>query len=324
MKPTRVVMTGATGFIGSAVLGELTRYRNDRGESQGNDLCLRVLGRRPPDSAAAQADQWVQADLTQPDALRGVCEDADVLLHMAALVSSDASQCEAVNVRGTAALMNEAARAGVSRIVHLSTAAVYGPGPHRGIAVNEVAPSPVSAASRSRLAGEAHALAAGAVVLRPGLVLGRGDRWVVPALAELLEAVPALWDGGKGQLSVVAVDDLARLVACLALVSPLPGGVHHASHPVPVSTGELLRTLAQHRVLPRLPSPLPWDQCLTLLRSAHTRVSERQFALLVRDHWYESREVWRIAKCSPGPGPLVRLAEAAPWYRSILAARPEA
>ncbi|MFE3992565.1 hypothetical protein ACFXPW_12905 [Streptomyces goshikiensis] len=171
-----------------------------------------------------------------------------------------------------------------------------------------------------RLAGEAHALAAGAAVLRPGLVLGRGDRWVVPVLAELLDAVPALWGGGRGMLSVVAVGDLARLIARLGLAGALTGRVWHASHPDPVSTGELLAALARHRVLPAVSRELSWEECLERLRARPTRVSERQFALVARDHWYDSREVWAAAGCPPGPGPLERLAGSASWYRSRLAA----
>ncbi|WP_368402929.1 hypothetical protein [Streptomyces pseudovenezuelae] len=59
---------------------------------------------------------------------------------------------------------------------------------------------------------------------------------------------------------------------------------------------------------------------LERLREVPGRISERQFALLALDHWYESEEVWRLAGCAPGPGPLERLAQAAPWYRAHLAA----
>lgn len=317
-----MVLTGATGFIGSSVLGELVRHRDAPAAGAGRRLLVRVVGRRRPGPGAAPADEWVGADLASPPTLRGVCQGADVLLHMAAAISPAEAHCRAVNVDGTAALMDEAVRAGVGRVVHLSTAAVYGPGPHRGIAVNEVTPAPVSPASRTRLAGETHALAAGAAVLRPGLVLGRGDRWVVPLLAELLGAVPALWDGGRGRLSVVAVEDLARLVVRLG-VGSRPAGppqIWHASHPVPVTTGELLATLASHSVLPPVRDPLPWDECLSRLRAARTTASGRQFALVARDHWYDSHDVWRAADCSYGPGPLERLAGAAPWYRAALAA----
>ncbi|WP_322872163.1 NAD-dependent epimerase/dehydratase family protein [Streptomyces goshikiensis] len=318
MRPLRVVLTGATGFIGATVLRELAGYRETPGA--GGLAHLRVVGRRMPEEAADAVDEWVPADLAEPGTLRRVCEDADVLLHLAALIGPDEARCAAVNVDGTAALMDEALRAGVRRIVHLSTTAVYGPGPHRGIAVDGVVPAPASPASRTRLAGEAYALAAGAAVLRPGLVLGRGDRWVVPVLAELLDAVPALWDGGRGMLSAVAVDDLARLIARLGLAGGLTGRVWHASHPDPVSTGELLGALAHHGVLPAVSRELSWEECLERLRARPTRVSERQFALVARDHWYDSREVWTAAGCPPGPGPLQRLAGSASWYRSRLAA----
>lgn len=134
-----------------------------------------------------------------------------MLLHLATSLGPDAAVCKAVDVRGAEAVMAEAGRAGVPRIVHLSTATVYGPGPHRGTGVDQVPPAPVPAVSGSRLAAEKYALAAGATVLRPGLVTGPGDRWVVPGGVELLRSVPALWQGGRGLLSMTDVADLARL-----------------------------------------------------------------------------------------------------------------
>ncbi|MER7756276.1 NAD(P)-dependent oxidoreductase [Kitasatospora sp. NPDC097643] len=310
---TTVALTGATGFIGSAVLTALVA----RG-ARVRALTRRARGEQVADGRGGA--RWIPGDLADEGALAALCEGADVLLHLASRVAGTTAECEAVNLHGTAAVTAAAARAGIGRIVHLSTAAVYGVGPHAGITVDEVPPAPLSEASRTRLLGERHALAAGAVVLRPGLVTGEGDRWVVPALAELVRRVPALWEGGEARLSLVDRTDLARLITALALADhAVPPGVHHASHPEPVRAGDLLAELAAHGLLPALSGPaVPWAECRRLLAAAPGRISERQFALIALDHWYRSAEIWHLAACPSGPGPLTRLPAAAPWYRGHL------
>ncbi|QMU80357.1 NAD(P)-dependent oxidoreductase [Streptacidiphilus sp. PB12-B1b] len=319
-----MVVTGAGGFIGSAVLRALADAADaaDHGVEGNGGVGVEVRAVARGARANAPGVSWVQADLTDPGSLHGLAQGADVLVHLAARVSGDEASCRAVNLDGTRALVREAERAKVPRLVLLSTAAVYGPGPHRGVGIGEVVPAPVSAASRTRLAAEQVVREAGGLVLRPGLVLGRGDRWVVPALAELLRRVPGRWDGGSALLSLVAVEDLARLVTALALDPDAPrSGVYHASHPQPVRIQDLLDRLTALGVLPHAPQHnWSWPQCLDQLRSNEGNMSERQFALLAQDHWYRSEAVWTAAACPPGPGPLARLADAASWYREALGA----
>ncbi|WP_327257858.1 NAD-dependent epimerase/dehydratase family protein [Streptomyces sp. NBC_01244] len=308
-RPHVIVLAGATGFIGSAALDALARRP---------DVRVRALARSP--GTAREGVEWCLADLCDPGSLRGVCEGATALVNLASYIGRDAERCHTVNVLGGAALLSEALRAGVRRIVHLSTAAVYGNIPHRGIEVDGVAPDPVSAASRSRLEAEAPVLAAGGTVLRPGLVLGAGDRWVVPALAELVNRVPASWNGGRALLSVVDVGELARLIDALATVPDPPGGaIHHASHPVPVTSASLVSALAAEGILPEVREEWPWDLCLERLRERPGRVTERQFSLLARDYHQRADPIWQLTGLRPTPTPLALLPSAAPWYRAHLA-----
>lgn len=302
---TTVLVAGGTGFIGSAVVALLVRRGVD----------VRVLRRSaPPDWMTEAGVGWVAGDLADPGSLRGVAEGADVLLHLAARVDRDPVACATVNVRGTGALMAEARRAGVRRIVYNSTCAVYGTGPHRGLAESELVPAPASVASQTRLAAEAEVLAGGGVVLRPHLVFGVGDRWFVPALLRLLRAVPAIVDGGRARMSVIAVDDLARAIVGVA-ASGLTG-VHHVNHPRPVAMAELLGWLGRHIGCRRPTRDIDRATHRELLRRARLPLSDHQYALLTDDHWYRSERVWREVGLPAGPGLAHRIAESASWYRA--------
>ncbi|MFE9256584.1 NAD-dependent epimerase/dehydratase family protein [Streptomyces sp. NPDC006879] len=315
-----VVLAGATGFIGSAVLRELCAPGAARRGAPGGGLRVRVVGRnRPAGLADDPRVEWVRGDLADPTTLRGVCDGAAALVNTTSYVGPDRARCDAVNRDGTAALMAEAAAAGVGRIVHVSTAAVYGPGPHRDIEVNEHMPRPSSAASSSRLAGEEPVLAAGGLVLRPWLVVGPGDRWAVPGLAELLRRVPARWDGGQARLSLVGVEDLARLIAAAVVVRTPVTGIHHAAHPQPVRAREVIEALAAQRVVPRPEGELAWRECVERLAASEGRMTEHHLGMFARDHHFRSDGIWRLLSVDPGPGPLTRLTEAAAWYRVYLA-----
>ncbi|MGW2723624.1 NAD-dependent epimerase/dehydratase family protein [Streptomyces sp. NPDC001492] len=310
----KILLVGGTGFIGSAALRALT---GDRPPQPGE---VKALVRRLPEAAeAVPGVEYVTGDLTDPASLRDICHGIRTVLHCASHISADEDKCRAVNVDGTRALLAEAERADVHRTLLVSTTAVYGPGPHRELTEHEATPAPASATSRTRLQAEQAVLAAGGTVIRAPLVYGAGDKWFVPGVTELLRRVPALPGNGRARLSLVAVDDLARLLATLARTPEHvpPGTVHHAAHPHAPTLREFVALLGETLGIPAPQDGLALDDYLTRLRTAPGRVSAHQAGLLAEDRWYRS-PLWSRAECPPGPGHRARLTEAAPWYRKAL------
>jgi nucleoside-diphosphate-sugar epimerase len=306
-----ILVTGATGFVGSRVAAIAG--------ARGNQRLRLALHRRPPAELPPGPVETVEADLSDPGSLRGLCDGVRVVVHCASHVGTDPDVCDAVNARGTRALVEEAQRAGVARIVYLSTAAVYGDGVHRELAEGGAVCLPVSAASRSRLNAEWSVLRAAGTVLRPYLVYGTGDRWFVPAAVGLLSAMGGLVDRGRARLSLVDVDALAAVIVAAAAASPGSlTGVYHAGHPRPVQVRTLHAAVVRHLALPALSRhDLPYEHALRRVGSSR----RHHLDMLAADHWFESSRIWARTGCPPGAGFARSFARHAPWYRGLLTSR---
>ncbi|MDJ0384769.1 NAD-dependent epimerase/dehydratase family protein [Streptomyces sp. G-G2] len=286
-----ILITGASGFVG----GHVTREAARRG------LALSLLSHSRPPAAAVRGARTVRADLADPGSLSGVCDGVDVLLHCASRIGGSPEANEAVNARGTAALLAEARRAGVPRVVYLSTASVYGRGTFRGERPEQVPRNPGSPTSLTRAAAEDAVLAAGGIVLRPHLVHGEGDTWVVPGALRILRALPGTVDGWPALLSAISVRDLAGLLlgAGLAPAADLTASVYHAAHPVPVTAGAFLRAVAEGAGLPWPERDLSVEEARAAL-AAHGQ-SPHGLDMLTTDHWFDSAQLWADLRTDPGP-----------------------
>ncbi|WP_241717431.1 NAD(P)-dependent oxidoreductase [Streptomyces sp. CNQ085] len=304
---------GGTGFIGGAVVRALSAGP----DGDGLRPRLRLLSRRGAGGAETAGVEYFTGDLTGPASLRGCCDGVSTVLHLVSHLGRDPRLCTAVNDHGTRALLAEAERAGTDRIVYMSTASVYGVGPHRGEAEGDLPLAPVSAASASRRRAEEAVRKAGGIVLRPNLVYGRGDRWFVPALARVLGRVPVWPSAPANRLSLIAVDDLARVVDALAR-SPWPPGlgpVHHVNHPEPLPARTLVRAVCRALGLPLSEEEMSAREHTARIERECPELTRHQRMLLTEDHWCESGRIWERLGLGPGPGFPERFATAAPWYR---------
>ncbi|MFE4629067.1 NAD-dependent epimerase/dehydratase family protein [Streptomyces mirabilis] len=325
-----ILITGAAGFVGGHVTREAARYRADlRLMSHRSPL----LGSGPPTQegppphegpptqerpAGQDGARVVRADLTDPASLRGVCDGVDVLIHCASQIGGDVEANEAVNARGTAALVEEARRAGVARIVQLSTASVYGRGTFRGDRPEELRRNPGSPTSRTRAAAEDTVLAAGGVVLRPHLVYGEGDRWVVPGLTRMLRVLPGTVEGWPARSSAIAVPELAALLVATALApaADLTASVYHATHSEPLPVDTLLRAVAECTGADWPGRELTVDRARAVL--AEHGVPPSGLDMFTTDHVFDSTPLWSDLRRAPGAGFDTDFPLAAPWYRKAL------
>ncbi|OII62513.1 epimerase [Streptomyces sp. CC53] len=233
---TTIAVTGASGFCGSHV----ARTAAARGARV---LCV---GRRP--GPVGEHVPW-DAAADVPD-----LADADLVVHCAAAVgdpvpgSPAEAVMRAVNVDGTARLL--AAAAG-RPVVWVSSASVYAPLPVRSpITEDHPVHGQLNAYGRTKAAGEALALAAGAVVLRPRAVYGAGDPHLVPRLLARVRRGLLLLPGGDVELSLTAVENLAD--ACLAAADWPPGAYNVADAEPYRRDGTVAAVLRAHGVPARI------------------------------------------------------------------------
>jgi len=103
-----IAVTGATGFVGHAVMEALS------GQS------VRALTRR--EQAEREGVEWVQGDLHNQEALEQLCDGTDALIHIAGLTNTpDPAEFEAANVTGTANIIAAMKRAKCKRLVFVSS-----------------------------------------------------------------------------------------------------------------------------------------------------------------------------------------------------------
>lgn len=186
----RLAVTGGTGFVGS----HLIRVARD----SGHDLCALTRGWRPPETGL----EWVEGALDRKDSLVKLCTGADAIVHIAGLINApDRAGFEAVNVGGTAAMIDAARRAGVKRFIHISSLAAREPG--------------LSDYGWSKSRSEKLVAASGLewTIVRPPAVYGPGDRETFELFKMARRGFVAL--PPKGRFSIIHVEDLCRLILAL-------------------------------------------------------------------------------------------------------------
>lgn len=239
LKGKKVLVTGASGFIGGRLVERLVRHH-------GADVRALV---RNPSSAARLARfpiDFQMGDVTNSADLDRAMAGRDLVFHCAYGTSGSQKHRAWVNKVGTERVLEAAHRAGSPRVVYLSTLMVYGRTGDGDL--EETAPRKRfgNAYSDSKLEAEKIALQysrAGRVpvsVLQPTAVYGPyGGVWTAGPLQTLKTGRMILIDGGSGLANAVYVDDLVSAMLLAAVKDAAVGEAFLVSGPEAVSWREL-------------------------------------------------------------------------------------
>jgi UDP-glucose 4-epimerase len=253
---TRILVTGASGFIGRALVTELA----------GAGHTVRAAMRQPADVFPRSVEVVAVSDLTRPVEWRALLSRVEIVVHLAGIAHTGPGIAEEaydrVNRLATAELANAAYAIGIRHLVFISSIrAQCGPTAASVLRETDV-PQPTDAYGRSKLAAEEAVRAANVphTILRPALIYGPG---VKGNLARLIEVAQTSWPLPLGlcrnRRSLLARGNLIGAIH-LALQSPSARNqTFIVADPTPLTLAEIVTALraGQGRSAGLLPVPSP-------------------------------------------------------------------
>jgi uncharacterized protein YbjT (DUF2867 family) len=192
----RVLVTGATGFVGPAVANAIA----DAGHE------LRVLERKPGAwrEAGIRCDAAVQGDLTDPESLRRAVRGVEVVVHLVAIRQGRPEQFQRVMIDGTRSLLAASKEEGIRRFVLMSA-----------LGTNEETKDLVPYFN-AKWAEEQDVKASGIehVIFRPSFIFGR-DGGILPTFRKIARLAPVtgIVGSGKQRIQPIWVEDVGAFFA---------------------------------------------------------------------------------------------------------------
>jgi predicted dehydrogenase/nucleoside-diphosphate-sugar epimerase len=218
--PPRILVLGATGFIGRELVGQLAEA------GQAVRLLARSAGSLPPRLRGPRVECQVGDLLNRADLLRAM-EGIDCVFHLARASVKSWADYQKFEIEATRQVAACALQADVKRFIYTGTIDSYYAGRHAGTITEQTPLDPhidrrnlyarAKAASEAILVRMNQVQGLPLVIVRPGIVIGRGGspfHWGVGMWWN--DSVCQIWGEGRNKLPFVLVEDVARgLVAAM-------------------------------------------------------------------------------------------------------------
>ncbi len=318
------VVTGATGFLGSALVTELVKLQQ----------AVRVLARDEQKARQQFGDAVtiIPGDITDAGQVQQAVDGATTIYHLAGRLyhpNAPAELYHQTHVEGTCTLLKACqGQTQLRRIVHVSTTGVHGVTGETPAAEDDPC-APTNPYEATKLEGELLALKAyqeqglPVTVARPGLVYGPGDLHLLGFFVAMKKGLFRVIAGGKAFLHPVYIDDLVAALLLCAEQPQAPGRSYNIAGERPITVRELAIAIAHalDRELPAGSIPL-WLANLASdifavmpgMKGDHAPLTRSRVKFLTHSRMYDITR----AKSELGYVPRVELEEGmkltAAWY----------
>jgi len=237
---TRILVTGASGFVGRALVTELA----------GLGYSVRAAMRQPADVFPRNVEVVAVSDLTRPVEWRALLKGIETVVHLAGIAHAGPEIAEdlydRVNRLATAELAKAAQVSGVRHLVFISSIRAQS-GPSSADILRETdAPQPTDAYGRSKLAAEEAVRAAGVpfTILRPVLIYGPAVKGNLDRLIRLAQKPWPLPLGlCRNRRSLLARQNLLSAIHFVLQQPSARGETYIVADPTPLTLAEIVAAL---------------------------------------------------------------------------------
>jgi uncharacterized protein YbjT (DUF2867 family) len=238
----RIALTGASGYVGGAILRGLRQAGHD----------AVAWSRRecpPPWRFYKLAEAPTADDFSGCDALVHAAHDFTV---------RDFAEQQIRNIRPSLALLDSARSAGLQHLIFISSFSAFD--------------GTRSAYGRAKRAIEQKWLEHGGTVIRPGLVWGDQPGGIMGELERIVRHMPLIPSlsatHGLPQYPVHEHDLCTTILDALQVIPPAEGRLIEAAHPDPVPLKQILSRIARRQGRQRIFLPIPWQLAMAALKTA--------------------------------------------------------